>query len=438
MNRSKNRRSRNALVLILILLAGGMVAGFAPTSGPPTGEGPSAREVEKLVAEYVTLDGTTAAGRVRQDEILGALEPLEPLSESKAKSWRKKIAKLGGKGATLEKKKGKRYLWEEEEKGLYIVGGEAKRPKGLFIGMHGGGQGSGDAWSSHGSFNGPAGSEDWLAIFPEVLVKTERGWTDSGTEEFVLELVDRAIRTWKIDRDRVFFGGHSMGGYGSWTLGAHHADLVAGIIPSAGAPTPYLSGGEVVDIAEGVIPNLRNTAIVIYQSDDDPRVPPDVNRAAVKKLEEARERWGGYDFEYWEVSGYGHAAPPGGYQALVEKIHDRVRHPRPDKVVWEQALLWKRHFYWLWCDEPKLGRLLVAEIDRDANTIRVTGEGDHGGLRVLLDDDLVDLDRDLVVLLNDTEVFRGPAPRSLAALLATGAGGDPARTFDAWLPLGDR
>ncbi len=400
---------------------------------------PTKREVDKLVEEYFGLDARNAEGVARQDEILARLDLLEPLTERQVKTWKKKLEKLWSKGEKLEKKSGRHFLWEEdddeEEKGLYIVGGDTKKPKGLFIGMHGGGAGSGDAWSSHGAYNGIASGERWLAIFPEVLVKTNRGWTENGTEEFVLELVERALRTWKIDRDRVYFGGHSMGGFGTWTIGGHHADLVAGLIPSAGAPTQYLSGGEVVDIDEGIVPNLRNTAIVIYQSDDDPQVPPGANRMAAKRLAEAKERWGGYDFEYWEESGRGHAAPPGGYGALVEKIRDKVRKPRPEKIVWEQRLAWKRQFYWLWCGTPKSRALLVAELDREANTIRVTSTGGASGLAVLLDGDLLDLEREVIVFLNDAEAFRGLPTRSLAALVSTAVHGDPRRTFDVRIPL---
>jgi pimeloyl-ACP methyl ester carboxylesterase len=77
--------------------------------------------------------------------------------------------------------------------------------------------------------------------------------------------MERARRTWKIDPDRVYLCGHSMGGYGSWTLGAHHADQIAAIAPSAGAPTPFMDGsGKVTGISSGIVPNLRNVLVRIY------------------------------------------------------------------------------------------------------------------------------------------------------------------------------
>ena len=397
---------------------------------------PSAREQSKLVEEYLSLDRRSPEGFARGREILARLDEVPPLSASEARSWAKKIHKAWSKGRKLKKKSGRVYWWEDEERGMFIVGGETKRPKGLLLSMHGGGQGSGDAWSAHGAYDPAASRLDWVAIHPEVLEKTEHGWTDSGTEEWVLDLIDAAMRTWKIDPDRVYFAGHSMGGYGTWTLGAHHADRVAGLAPSAGAPTPIIdASGTVVDIDDGVVPSLRNVPIVIYQSDDDPRVPPDANRAAVKKMEEARERWGGFDFEYWEVTGRAHDLPPGGTRAHLEKIADRERNARPDRVVWQPALAWKQQFYWLWWDEPVRRSTVVATLDREANAVEVTCSADPKGLALLLDDDLVDLDAELVVRLGEDEVYRGVPERRLSVLLRTAARGDPALTFEAAVPV---
>lgn len=410
--------------------------GFGTSLAPVQDKAPSGKQLYKLVEEYFANDWKTHEGMIRQDEILVELALVAPLDAKARKSWDKKLAKLWKKGPKL-KKKGRNYLWEDEKRGLYIIGGKGGKPEGLFLGMHGGGLGSGDAGNSHNGWSGAVSGKKWLGIFPEVIKKTEHGWTDSGTEEFVIELIERARRTWKIDPDHVFFGGHSMGGYGTWTLGAHHADMVAALTPSAGAPTPVreVAGGPIVDVARGVVPNLRNVPIVIYQSDDDPRVPPDVNRAAVQKLSEAKERWGGFDYEYWEVENRGHDLPPGGTKALLEKVQMHRRQPYPERIVWEPVLTWKRHFYWLWWDKPELESLVVADLDRETNTIDITLEGSATGLYVLLNDELVDMSKEVIVRLNGEETFRGVPVRSLAALVSTARRGDARLTFDARVPV---
>jgi pimeloyl-ACP methyl ester carboxylesterase len=401
----------------------------------------TAKELDAKVQRVFALDARKAEEFAEQQKLLAELATVE-LDAAQEKSWRAKLVKLAaGAGPQLEKDSGKHWFWPEDKKGtkgrgLYIVGGATKKPKGLVIGMHGGGAGSGDAWTAHSALDSAARELDLLALYPEVLEKTERGWTDSGTEEFVVDLVEAAVRTWKLERERVYLAGHSMGGYGSWVIGARHADAFAGLAPSAGAPTPILGpGGVASDIDWGVIPNLRNLAIRIYQSDDDRNVPPDANRLAVKKLEEARARFGGFDFEYWEVPRRGHDLPPGGMKALLEKLEDKRRNARPAKVVWQPVLEWKRHFYWLWWDAPREGAIVEAELDAAQNKVRVSCDADATGLSVLLDDALVDLDKELVVELNGAEVFRGILTRDLGVLTRTALRNDPALTFSARVVL---
>ncbi len=407
-----------------------LLSALAPQAKPP-----SATEQKKLVEAYFAADGTGAAGRAERRRILAELERV-PLDAASAAAAQKLVQERWKKGPELEKDSGQAYFWEEEKRGLYIVGGETKRPKALAICMHGGGAGSGDAWSAHGGYEPALSALDWLALYPEVLEKTEHGWTDSGTEEWVLELIERARRTWKIDPDRVYLVGHSMGGYGSWMLGAHHADQIAALAPSAGGPTPYMDrAGKVIDISSGVIPNLRNLAIRIYQSDDDPQVPPDANRLAHTRLQEARARFGGYDFEYWEVPNRQHEAPPGGFEAHLAKIESIERTTHPDTVVWQPTLDWKWQSYWLYWDEPVKEALVVARADRTTNSVHVSCDKPARGLYVLVDPKLLDPKKELVVLLNDKEVFRGLAQPSWTAILATGARGDPELAYTSRVPV---
>jgi pimeloyl-ACP methyl ester carboxylesterase len=308
----------------------------------------------------------------------------------------------------------------------------------LLIGMHGGGLGSGDANSSAGAFSAAVSALDLVGIFPEVLEKTECGWTDSGTEEWVMDLVDAAIRTWDIDPNMVFFSGHSMGGYGSWTLGGHHADRVAALAPSAGAPTPVYDkpGGVIVEIDTGIVANLRNVPMVVYQSLDDPRVPPDANQAAVKDVDKARALWGGYEnFEYWQVNSRAHDLPEGGMRALLDRIMHFVREPLPQKIVWQPHLDWKHQFHWLWWEKPIYDAIIVAELDRENNTIRIQSSADLNGLWVLLDERLVNMKKEVVILVNGVETNRAVPQPNLGALLLTTSGADTELSFCARLPI---
>ena len=412
-------------------------AAFLAAVAPPQDDVPDKRRQKALTEELYKLDARSADGIAAVDALLAPLDRVVLTRTSERKSWSKALRKLAAKRRTIDKDGGRAWWWEDEQRGLYIVGGETKKPKGLLIGFHGGGVGSGDAGSAHGAMSAAAEELGWLGIFPEVLEKTERGWTDSGTEEWVLDLMEAALRTWEIDPTQVYFAGHSMGGYGSWTLGGHHADRIAGAAPSAGAPTPvYGPEGTIIEIDSGVVPNLRNVPLKVYQSLDDPNVPPDANQAAVKDIAKAKERWGGYaDFEYWEVDGRGHGLPPGGMLALMEKLAPYRRDAVPDKIVWQPRLEWKRQFYWLWWDAPVREAFVVAELDRAANAVRIESRADLTGLWVLLDERVLDIQREVVVTVGGVETWRGIPEVTLGTLARTARCGDPDLEFVARVPV---
>jgi len=393
---------------------------------------PDKREQKTLLEEYRGLDRRDIDGFARSLEIIQRLEQVQLTRPADIKKWRKELAKSDKKyGRKLEKKSGRHYYFENPKTGLFIVGGDTKKPKGLVICMHGGGVGSGDANGMVASMSGPASKLDWLAIFPEVLEKTERGWTDSGTEEWVVDLIDGALRTWKIDPNNVYLSGHSMGGYGSWTLGAHHADRVAALAPSAGAPTPaYGPDGTIVEIDQGVVPNLRNVPMIVFQSTDDPRVPPEANQAAVKDVEKFKDLYGGYEnFTYWEVADRQHQFPVGGMKVLMEKMDEFERQPIQDKIVWQPTLDWKHQMGWLWWEEPALGQILMAERLPNENTISIETTADLSTLYVLLDPRVVDMEKEVIILVNGEESNRGIPQPNLGTMLLTGSTPDTELLF---------
>lgn len=402
---------------------------------------PSGRELKGLLEALMAVEPRTPGTRAAQDALL---EPYLALPAPGEGTSRKRLLKAiedaWEDGPELPTKGGEHWYWDEggERRGRYFLSGRTRRPAGLFIGLHGGGVGSADASGAHAAYRAAADARGWVSLYPQALEATERGWTDAGTEEWIMGLVEEARRTFGVPADRVYIGGHSMGGYGTWTLGAHHADHFAAAVPSAGAPTPVyaLGGTEIIDVQAGVVPNLRNLPICVFQSADDPRVPPDANRAAVQRVEAARTAYGGYEhFTYWEVPDRGHGYPEGGTDALLARIEAFERDPHPTRVVWEPVLPWDTTFYWLDWPTPAEGPRIDALVDRAAGTITVTTTAPTPGLAVLLSEDLVDMDRELTVTLNGTEVFRGPPPTSWATLVRTALENDPGRTWTARIPL---
>ncbi len=421
---------RVLLASLVVLLPASLVAQQRP---------PSPSDWPKLFKTYHALDARTQDGWQKQSEILAELARVPPLSASQVTSARKDIARAADKQGRRLEGQGELWFWEDKKaktkRGRFFLDGETKKPKGLIVSMHGGGEGAGDCATSHGMYADAVRKLGWLGLFPEVLDKTERGWTDAGTEEFVLDLVAAAMRTFKIDPDRVYLGGFSMGGYGSWALGAHHADRWAAIAPAAGAPTPVYDrpGGKIIDIQEGVLPNLRNVFVASYQGLLDTQVTPDASQEALRRLAQLSNKHGGYAFDRWEDPEQQHNYPQDGALAHLQKLVDKKRTPLPERVVWQPELAWKRQFYWLWWESPVRGAMLVADLDKASNTVSLTCDQPTDGLFVLLDERVLDVAKPVTVSVNGKSVFTGVPKLELANLLRT-SGTDAALMFSVRVP----
>jgi predicted peptidase len=84
-------------------------------------------------------------------------------------------------------------------------------------------------WRSHGAF-------PYVVLFPQC----DKGsfWMYRGQEERVMRAIDRALVEDAGDPDRVYLTGNSLGGYGTWILGAVHADRFAALVPICGGAAP--------------------------------------------------------------------------------------------------------------------------------------------------------------------------------------------------------
>jgi len=421
---------RRAMVLQILLI--GVLLGQS-SAGAGDAKPPSGKALRTIVEQY--LDGdyqTRVKMREEADATYASLNAsaLKKLRKDLLKYARKTGPKIGGSGTN--------HFYEAKE-GRYIVAG--KPSKTLFVGLHGGGEGSGDAGSV------PMGGGGWWWIYPEVLDKTERGWTSPprgdlpGTERFVMDLIDAAKRTGKVDPNRIYICGHSMGGFGAWHLGAHHADVFAGLGAFAGAPVPIWDNEQdknVIAIQPGVLPNLFNVRLHVYQSLDDPNVPPAENQGAIRDLKTLEEQFpDGFDFRYHEVDGRGHGGPPGGFPSDLKWLYERKREPRPEAFLWQPVLSWKRQFYWVYWDRPEEQALIEVRA-QEGNVCDITvhnGMDDLTGLSILVGEPLFDLEKEIVVRVNEEERFRGKVERTFSTLLMTLPRFDPDLLFDARVDL---
>ncbi len=211
-------------------------------------------------------------------------------------------------------------------------------PLALFLSLHGA---SVEATSQAGSY----APKDW----GHVVAPTNRrpfgfDWEDWGRLD-ALEVLDLARQRFEVDPSRTYLTGHSMGGHGTWYLGAVYPDQWAAIAPSAGwtSFTSYV-GDDRPSEADPLEALLRRTAlqsdtltmlrnympfgIYVLHGDQDDNVPVDQARAMRTQLAQFHP-----NFAYYERPGAGHwwGAECMDWPPLFRFLRDNVR-PAPESV----------------------------------------------------------------------------------------------------------
>ncbi|MCC7292681.1 MAG: prolyl oligopeptidase family serine peptidase [Phycisphaerales bacterium] len=181
----------------------------------------------------------------------------------------------------------------------------------LFISLHGAGvEASGQA-----ACYAP---KDWgVVVAPTNRRSFGFDWEDWGRLD-ALEVLDIASRAFGVDPSRVYLTGHSMGGHGTWQIGATLPERFAAIGPSAGWETFWsytgaarLAADDPVEamLARATNPSdtvalMRNYAqlgVYVLHGDADDNVPVARARAMRSRLAEFHG-----DFAYYERPSAGH------------------------------------------------------------------------------------------------------------------------------------
>ena len=160
----------------------------------------------------------------------------------------------------------------------------------------------------------------------------------------VLEGMEHAIREYGCSRDHVALRGFSMGGAGTWHVGAQHIDLFAAITPGAGfvetaeyskvdaagkvPPTPWERKLYSLYDVPGYVLNLSNRPVYLYCGDQDP-----ARWQGLKMVEAAKAR----GFEIPELVGpkTGHKYEPETKKkldALIDAAAEKGRPKEPTTV----------------------------------------------------------------------------------------------------------
>jgi predicted esterase len=108
----------------------------------------------------------------------------------------------------------------------------------LVVALHGMG---GDETSifdqyANGAFKREAEKHGYIVLCPKG--REPASMYAGSAEQDVLDVIAETERAYKIDLDRVYMTGHSMGGFGTWSIAIDHPELFAAIAPISGGGDP--------------------------------------------------------------------------------------------------------------------------------------------------------------------------------------------------------
>lgn len=179
----------------------------------------------------------------------------------------------------------------------------------VIIYMHGGGERGTDGVKQTQTGLGPAvwksnGTFPFVVAFPQ----TDRPWPMPDAETRLLEIVTEVVRDNAGDPDRVYLTGNSMGGFGTWIIGARHPERFAALVPICGGvrppkwvPVPPESFARQPDPEGAVARALVATPVWAFQGAKDWVLSPTNSRRLVAALRAA-----GDDVHYTEYPDLGH------------------------------------------------------------------------------------------------------------------------------------
>lgn len=140
-----------------------------------------------------------------------------------------------------------------------------------------------------------------IVIMPQIPVGHR--WEEDAMQHVAVTALDAACRAYNIDSDRIALTGLSLGGFGTWSLGARQPERFCALAPICG-------GGDV-----RTAPQLAARPIWCFHGDADPVVPVERSREMVKAV-----RVAGGDVRYSEMPGVTHNSwdPAYGDPELIE------------------------------------------------------------------------------------------------------------------------
>lgn len=122
--------------------------------------------------------------------------------------------------------------------------------------------------------------------FPFIIIAPQCPKGQHWDNDVLTALLDRVVKQYAVDESRIYLTGLSMGGFGTWSLGAAHPERFAALAPVCG-------GGETISITlaqhfdPAKLAQMKAMGVWAFHGGKDPTVLTDESERMVNTLKKA-------------------------------------------------------------------------------------------------------------------------------------------------------
>jgi predicted esterase len=171
------------------------------------------------------------------------------------------------------------------------TGYDASKAFPLIVALHGMGGDENSYFDGYGNgaFKVEAERRGYLVACPKG--RQSASMYIGTAEKDVFDVIAQVRGAYKVDPDRIYLTGHSMGGYGTWSFAMAHPDLFAAIAPVSGGGNP------------GGLGKIAHVPELVVHGDNDKTVSVEQSRRMVAAAKEQ-----GIELKYVEIPGGDHVS----------------------------------------------------------------------------------------------------------------------------------
>jgi predicted peptidase len=152
----------------------------------------------------------------------------------------------------------------------------------LIFFLHGSGERGSDVWKV--ATHGPSKYIEKHPEFPFIMVAPQCPSRETWSRDGLMDLLDQSVKTYRVDTNRIYLTGLSMGGFGVWELATSYPERFAAVVPICG-------GGRFISVlmagGDGRLAALQSLPVWAFHGAKDPVVPVAESERMVKMLKDA-------------------------------------------------------------------------------------------------------------------------------------------------------